>query len=277
MRLTRYLHNVRKQDKPLKFITAKFLIRTKLSSRCIIQRKYFKIKFFGNSEASRLIWLDKNYVLDIEEFVEDYLKDGDIMIDIGANIGLVTLTSSSIIGKQGKAYSIEAHPTIFQNLLENIKINNRNNIHTFNIAIGNKTGHVIFSNIRSDTMNSVKLESSDGIQIPIKKLDDLPISETSISLIKIDVEGYEKFVLDGAPKTLEITNCIYFEAIEKLYNKYGYTKNDIINKLEKTGFKIFEINNKTLSSFNEKTDQQNLLAIKNINDFIKRTNYKILN
>ena len=104
-----------------------------------------------------------------------YLKDGDIMIDIGANIGLVTLTSSSIIGKQGKAYSIEAHPTIFQNLLENIKINNRNNIHTFNIAIGNKTGHVIFSNIRSDTMNSVKLESSDGIQIPIKKLDALTI------------------------------------------------------------------------------------------------------
>ena len=84
------------------------------------------------------------------------------------------------------------------------KINNRNNIHTFNIAIGNKTGHVIFSNIRSDTMNSVKLESSDGIQIPIKKLDDLPISETSISLIKIDVEGYEKFVLDGAPKMHKI-------------------------------------------------------------------------
>ena len=275
MRISRYLDNIRKQDKPLKFITSKFLIRTKLSSKCIIQRKYFKIKFFENSEASRLIWTDNNYVLDIEEFVEDYLKEGDVMIDIGANIGLVTLTSSSIIGQHGKAYSIEAHPTIFQNLLENIKINNRNNIHTFNTAIGNKTGKVIFSNIRSDTMNSIKIEGTDGISISMKKLDDLPISETSISLIKIDVEGYEKFVLDGGVKTLKITNCVYFEAIEKLYNKYGYTKTDIIKKMEKNGFKIFELNNKILSPINEKTDQQDLLAIKDINDFIKRTNYKI--
>ena len=275
MRISRYLDNVRKQDKPLKFITSKFLIRTKLSSKCIIQRKYFKIKFFGNSEASRLIWTDNNYVLDIEEFVEDYLKEGDVMIDIGANIGLVTLTSSSIIGQQGKVYSIEAHPTIFQNLLENIKINNRNNIYTFNTAIGNKTGNVIFSNIRSDTMNSVEIEDSDGISVAMKKLDDLPITETSISLMKIDVEGYEKFVLDGGMKTLEITNCVYFEAIEKLYNKYGYTKKNIIEKMEKHGFKIFEINNKILSPINEKTDQQDLLAIKDIKDFMKRTNYKI--
>ena len=82
-------------------------------------------------------------------------------------------------------------------------MNDLNNVHTFNTALGNKKGEVNFSDSRSDSLNAI-LENNNGITVPICKLDDLPINESSIALMKIDVEGYEQFVLLGALKKLKI-------------------------------------------------------------------------
>ena len=94
MNFKKYYRNIIEQDNPVKFVFSKILIRTKATKFLTIKHNHYKIKFSETSETSRLIWIDEKYTLDAEEFVEDYLKDGDIMIDIGANIGLVSLSSS---------------------------------------------------------------------------------------------------------------------------------------------------------------------------------------
>ena len=92
-------------------------------------------------------------------------------------------------------------------------------------------------------MNSI-LENNSGISVPICKLDELPISESSIALLKIDVEGYEKFVLLGSSNVLKKTKCVIFETIEKLLKKYNSSYEDISNILLNEGFKLYRLRNK---------------------------------
>ena len=279
MNIKEYYKNIKNQDDPVKFVLSKILIRTKATKLLTIKHNGYKIKFSETSEISRLIWIDKKYTLDAEEFVGDYLKENDVAIDIGANIGLVSFSSSRKVGTGGKIYSIEPQSTAYQNLLENIELNQFTNIIPINTALGDRDGKVSFSNLRSDTMNFIQDEDSEGSIVPITKLDNLGIDDSEISLIKIDVEGYEKFVLDGGRECIKKTLCIYFEAIEKLYNKYGYSCIDVFRMLEDNGFKIFRLIDKCIVpiKYDSVIEEPNLLAIRDIDDFLNRTNLKIKN
>ena len=272
----RYLDEIKKQDYPLKFIIAKFLIRSNLSKFFNIKQKNYTLKFYP-SALSRQLWINPNYEHTAARFFQDYLKNGDSMIDVGSSIGTVTLESASHVGDEGKIYSIEPNPRIFKYLHGNIELNNFKNIQTFNVALGNKDGTIYFSDNRSDDINSVSY-SNIGIHVTIKSLDSLQINESSISLLKIDAIGYEKFVLLGGQKTLEKTKCIHIAIIEKQLQQYGCKFNDIFDILLDNNFKLFEFSNeKLIFPVTESYMAHNatILAIQDIDDFLNRTKYKI--
>jgi len=183
-----------------------------------------------------------------------------------------------LIGNSGKIYAIEPHPQTFRNLQDNIKLNKLKNIISINSALGNKKSEIHFTDLRSDCMNYVQLNNKNGITVPVSKLDDIPINETSIDLIKIDVEGYEKFVFEGSDKTLEKTKCIFYESLDGLYKRYDYTHKEIFTFLTQKGFQIFRIQNKTISLLiNHELSPKdwNLIAIRDLSDFLERTNYSV--
>lgn len=280
MKLNDYIKTISHEDKPLKFLLSKLLIRTKISPFFKIQRKGYRLRFYSSS-YSRVLWINNNYENPVLDFIHDYLREGDILIDIGANIGVVTVESSLIVGSKGKIYSIEPHPKTFEFLKGNIAFNRITNIETFNVALGNNNGVILFSNERSDDQNSI-IDSGKGIEIPIHRLDDL-MNLSHITLIKIDVEGYEKFVLMGATQLLKVTDCIYFEAVEHAMKKYGYSFEDVYDILASNGFQLFRISgNKEISSITRTykpkvigISGEDLLAIRNIDNFLQRTNYTL--
>ena len=107
-----------------------------------------------------------------------------------------------------------------------------------------------------------------------------PIKESSFDLMKIDVLGYEKFVFEGAKKILSKTKCIHFPAIQKDYKKYGYNFEDIKNFLVDQGFQIFSFNSNGGVSpikIDYQPKNEDLLAIKDLNDFTERTSIDLLN
>lgn len=278
MKLYDYVKTISVQDSPFKFLLAKILIRTRLSTFLTIKRKGYRLRFYPSAN-SRLLWIDKNYENQVVDFIHDYLRNGDIMIDAGANIGVITLESSVIVGNKGKIYSIEPHPKIFRFLRGNIQLNRFDNIKIFNVVLGNQDDIVLFSDKISDDQNSVS-DDKNGIKLPMKQLDDL-IHSNQINLLKIDVEGYEKFVLLGASKLLKITDCICFEAVEKSMENQGYTIGDIYDILLKNEFQLFRFKNKKeissiTKSYRPLKTGEDFLAIKNISNFLQRTNYKII-
>lgn len=274
--VSEYWRNSLNQKKPLKFIISKLLIRLKISKYFTIKQDGYKLRFFP-SALSRLLWIDPTEPHTASIFFSDYLKDGDTVIDIGSNIGTVTIQSSVKVGTTGKIFSIEPNPKIFEFLLDNINFNKINNIKTFNIALGDSDGEINFSDKVSDVVNSVVKDSS-GIKVKITTLDKLLSNQERINLLKIDVQGYDKFVFLGASNILKKTDCIHFPVINEHYQNFGYTYKEIFEILKDSGFQIYGFTkNQKMWKMKEEyiPNDEDLLAIQNIDDFLSRTKYVI--
>jgi len=185
--------------------TARNLMKLRLSSLFRIRQEGFFLKFYPSS-MSRVLWveqyLSQESYKEEQQFFRAYLRPNDVVIDVGANIGFFTLISSMLVGKYGRVYAIEAHPRIYKYLQGNIALNGIENVRTFNVALGNRNGVVTFSDGKSDDTNLV-ITNDSGITVPIRRLDEIEIENDSVSLLKIDVEGYEKFVIEGGEYLLQ--------------------------------------------------------------------------
>lgn len=247
-----------------------FLVKTGLNKNITINRiNGYKLKLSRSSLAISL-FADKNAWLDDEYFLKEILNPGDTYVDVGANIGTLVLTASNTVSNSGEVVGIEAHPETFKNLEANIKLNKFTNIKLIRSAVGNHKGSLFFSNINSDDQNKVLLEQKSGIEIEVNSLDELLSEYSNISLLKIDVEGYEKYVLEGALETLKKTKIILFESWEEHFANYGYDTGHIIQILNDQGFEVYKKDNDKLQLL--KVDYrsnvcENLMAFKDARSF----------
>jgi FkbM family methyltransferase len=246
-RLSQRLNCVFSSSRPFKFIVSRILWHSQLCRFFKIKCKNYVLRFYP-SALSASMWLDPNERRDDDIFLAAYLKEGDVVLDIGANIGTVALESAALTGCNGRIFAFEPHPRIFKYLNSNIKINNFKNIETFNTALGDHEGTIMLTDNYSDDQNKVQLDSSSRNihKISIRPLDNILIDRLMnidrIALMKIDVEGYELFVIRGARKILSRCECVYIESYEEHFNKYGYTTSDMLNILENNGFYLYKRN-----------------------------------
>ena len=275
--MIRYWNILRKRKHPLKFLISRILLKSGLCKYFVIQKNGFVLRFYPTA-LSAALWIDPSNRQADEIFFQRYLRPGDIVVDVGANIGSTALAASIIVGQKGQVFAIEAHPRIFRYLVENVKLNQVTNIFSYNVALGDKSGEIYFSDKKADDENAV-LDHAGGIKVPVHRLDDLDINTAEITLLKIDVEGFEKYVLEGASKRLEKTKCVYFESWHQHLARYGDTEKDVFDLLMQQGFQIFKIS--TLDSLraipNDYISEQseNLVAVRDIDSFLQVTNFGI--
>lgn len=168
------------------------------------------------------------------------IRPGNIVVDVGANIGTTVISAALRTGTGGKVYAFEAHPEIFGYLNRNTSLNGLANVSTFNVAVGDGEAPVSFSDYEEDECNRI-VDDREGIPTKAGKLDDLLRDIGKIDLLKIDVEGYELFVLKGAMETLKRTGCVNVEISEQHFVKYGYHAKDVFDFIWKSGFKCFRL------------------------------------
>lgn len=229
---------IAEQKKPLRFILSRLLWNLGVSQRFIIRREGYSLRFFPTS-LSATYWINPLSRSDDETFLKMYLRAGDFVIDVGANVGTIALAAATLVGEQGAVIAIEPHPRTFGYLEANVRLNELTNLAVLNVAVGNKRGTISFSDKRMDDQNCV-VELSPLV-VPLVTLDSLISNvDRRVVLLKIDVEGYELPVLQGAETILERTDCVYFESWENHYGKYGYTCADVISYLNQRGFSVYK-------------------------------------
>lgn len=168
------------------------------------------------------------------------IKEKDVIIDIGANIGIFTIYSS-FLAKRGKIYSYEPFKTHFNRLLENIKLNKIHNVKAFNQAVGGSRGkrNLNISNISSG-MHSFFFEGSgEKTSVECTTLKDIFDSNKikRCDFLKIDCEGAEYEILYNLPTK-------YFKRLNKIaleWDNLDNKKSNIIslrNFLREKGFKV---------------------------------------
>lgn len=242
-----------KLEKPLKAFAGYLLQGSGLSDRIHLKRSQYTVPFFAKSNVALTLFVNPDFIDRAEEFVYDFLKSGDTLIDVGANIGCVTAAGSLAVGDSGRVFSIEPHPQTFLHLQQTVQINHCTNVICLNVALGEDTGVVRFTDEkRKDDNNRVSLDSSAGMQVPCVTLASL-IDEhrlARVAMLKIDVEGFEMHVLRGAESVLNRVDCLYVEVLEHTLQKFGSSGAELIGLLRSHGF----------SCYHFKDDRSNVVA-----------------
>jgi FkbM family methyltransferase len=132
----------------------------------------------------------------VQEALVRLLGAGDVVYDVGANVGFLTLLAARRVGPAGAVYAFEPHPRAAEVLRANVRANSFANVHVVEAAVGRTTGRV---RIRADDHLTARLGDA-GFDVSQIALDH--VDAAAPTLVKIDVEGAEVDVLEGASRVL---------------------------------------------------------------------------
>lgn len=174
-------------------------------------------------------------------------------IDAGANIGYFSCLMSKLAGPAGQVLAIEPEPKNIALLRQNLKINNLSNVMVHACALGASEGSAMLGLYKPSNRGRHSIVESgqkQAIEVPITTLDNLTRASgndlKSWSLVKIDVEGYEAFVLDGARETLSRTQTLVMEFSPAILKMAGVDPAAIFDRLSGNFPRIFRIENADL-------------------------------
>ena len=171
-------------------------------------------------------------------FLLHFIEKEDLFLDIGANVGHYSLLMSGL--KNCKSIAVEPVPKHHTQLMKLVHLNHLEPlIDARNIGVSDKEGELYFSTDRS-TMDSVVSEKyKNSIRVSVATIDSIVSNFTPIA-IKIDVEGYEKYALEGATKTLQNANLkVVVLELNQSGLKYGFNDEVIYKTILEYGFKPF--------------------------------------
>ena len=191
------------------------------------------------------------------------VKEGDVVVDLGANIGYFSLLAAKLVGKKGKVYSFEPEPRNYNYLLKNIELNGYDNVFATQKAVGEEAGKVKLYICPYDTGHHTinqyggikeyesvyKYDSTEDkkefVEVEKVSLDDFFKDRTQqIDVIKMDVEGAEMLALSGMNRIIKENKNLkmFVEFFPLLIREMGSSPEEFIHKLlEDYRFSMFVI------------------------------------
>lgn len=171
---------------------------------------------------------------------------GDIVFDIGVNIGGTALLLAKRVGSEGGVYGFEPDPNTFEVCRQNLSLNEEiKNVFLEPVALTDKNCTLTFRRVsaRNPGMNRiVSGENTIGtISVAGTTLDQFVVSKKipKIDLIKIDVEGHERKVIEGSLDSIKkFKPKIFLELSDKNLHEAGTTASELVAQLEDLGYSV---------------------------------------
>lgn len=165
------------------------------------------------------------------------LAPGQTAIDVGANLGFIATILARIVGDGGRVLAFEPSPRVFDKLEKTIAANGLRQVTPFNFGCGVTSSVEHLRQVsRSSGNASIVGSGTDPIEIFIERLDDVAAARASpVSLLKIDTEGYEPRVLEGAAGIIETDRPILYL---EMGGEYRDSTLESVKILEAAGYGI---------------------------------------
>lgn len=175
------------------------------------------------------------------------LKPGDVIIDVGANIGYTALLFASH-AKNATVIAFEPHPATYQKAKTNIALNPQFSIELLNMGLGTKKDKLQLAEVSAGNsgmnriLNTNAASAFNFFEVDIARLDDLLEDRNilKVNVIKIDVEGYEARVLAGAMQTIKSSKpVIMLELDDNNLRENHSSAAEVIQTLRSAGYSYF--------------------------------------
>ena len=211
-------------------------------------------------------------------FIRTFLREGDVFIDIGANIGVFSIIGGESVGQNGKVIAFEPVPETHNLLKSNIAFNNLSNVETHLKAISDKAGTLPFYSYQDgyDAFSSfAKVQDEAPFETILVEvitlgsfISGLPEAERQrIRLIKIDVEGWEIPVLNSAKDYLLQPDApaLLVEFTDANARKAGFSCKALFKVGEDLGYTWYRLGHQggyTKAKATDPFEYENLIASK---------------
>ena len=181
------------------------------------------------------------------ELVRRELKPGDVVLDLGANIGYYTLLCAKLVGQAGKVFAFEPDPDNFAILERNVELNEYENVVAVQAAVSNSSGTASL-HLASENKGDHRLYGSQDdrptIEVETLRLDEY-LSDYSgpIDFVKVDIQGAEGMALEGMHETLLRTKprILLTEFAPASLLRAGTEPRQYLSRLVEIGFALYEI------------------------------------
>lgn len=200
----------------------------------VTDSRYGKFMVFPNDAIGKTLIEQQEFEPHFTQVVNTVVGAGDLCIDCGANLGLHTVTLANAVGSTGEVIAVEPLRVIYQQLSGNVFLNGLSNVTTVNAALGNELKQV--------QMEPLQLEGSfiniggtkvgqGGDWVNMITIDSMEIGN-DVSFMKLDVQGNEVNLLEGAKATIERSRPVMFVEVEENWLRcFGTSSEKLLNKL----------------------------------------------
>ncbi len=208
-------------------------------------------------------------------FVWGWLRGGLTVLDVGAHVGQYTLLASGLVGPAGRVIAFEPHPVLGRVLRRNISRAGCRNVTVLPVALGRAAGPGTLvlhppdnfggSSLRPDDANADHARATIEVTTLDEALDRL--GGPSVDLAKIDVEGAELDVIEGARGTLTANPDIVLivEFLRGNPLRFGHTVEDLEARLRELGFQLFTLTPNGLRRYEPVGEQAaNVVAVRRL-------------
>ncbi len=241
-----------KSDRGARFRRAIWQHYNKYKQQSIIMKWYvgIRIKVYLGNDMSLCLFVDGCFEPNEFVFLDKVLVPGMTFIDGGTNAGLYTLFASHQVGPTGVVMAIEPSQREFNYLQDNLKLNKITNVKTFQVALSNKNdiGTLHIARDDHEGQNTLgkfahpDIEPSHTEQVSLRRLDDLIDEEklNRVDVIKLDVEGTEFKVLEGAQHILNtFSPLLLIELSDAALRNQGSSTSKLLALIKSLGYEIY--------------------------------------
>lgn len=210
-----------------------------------------RLKLYGDSRLCEMLYFDQ-FEPETRCFLDAYLRSGDVFLDIGANVGLYTVAAARIVGLGGEVHAFEPCSQTFSRLEENVRLNALRNVSCHRLALSETNAEAQLSIAKDgfDAWNSLgkPYMGEDGGSETVRTVTldsfvDQHRLAGRITVMKVDVEGWENQVLHGAETLLSAKDvpvlCVEFT--EQAAQLAGSSCAALYQTLERLGFQMFTV------------------------------------
>ena len=203
----------------------------------------------ADTSIQRYIYFLREWEPNEAKIIKSALREGDVFLDLGANVGYFSLLAAQVVGATGKVYAFEAQPAICVQLKENVNLNGFVNVQIMNLAIADRISDFIVEDVSGLGNRGAAMLIPREPGMPVIKVAGTTIDEfcrsqqvKDVGLIKMDIEGSEMLALKGMRDLLSTPNApdMLCEINEPLLKRMGSSGNEIYSYMSGMGYQMYQ-------------------------------------